>query len=278
MIAVRHTEELRNSLPPNVEIGFVPTMGALHDGHMALVRASKERGLFTVASIFVNPTQFNDQQDFEKYPTDLEGDMTKLASADCDLVFIPDRDEVYGKRMDNPAYVHSFGHLEDRYEGAFRPGHFRGVGQVVHILFELVQPDVAFFGKKDFQQLQVIRALVEMANMNIEIVGVETVREDNGLAMSSRNLRLDSTGREVSTLIYASLVKAKEKLPNESLTAIREEIATAFATTEGIELEYFDIIDPVTFQPKETRAGGANHAVIAAHAGSVRLIDNMELD
>lgn len=271
-------DQLKAILPTDRKVGFVPTMGALHDGHISLVRASKERGLFTVASIFVNPTQFNDPADFEKYPIDTETDLAKLRSAGCDLVFLPKRGEIYASDQDDSRYIHDFGALEQRLEGAFRPGHFRGVGQVVHILFDAVEPDVAFFGEKDFQQLQVIRKLVEILARPIEIVGIPTVREADGLAMSSRNRRLDPQQRESSTLLFESLEFARKAIQTMSLDKIREEVSTRFTRSETLDLEYFDIIDPATFLPRKDKNEGVCHAVIAAYCGEVRLIDNMLLD
>jgi pantoate--beta-alanine ligase len=270
-------QELRKRIPDNQPVGFVPTMGALHEGHLSLVRAAKSRGLFTVASIFVNPTQFNDPKDFEKYPIDTNQDRAKLISAGCDLLFLPSREVIYPETGDKEKYIHDFGHLEQKFEGAFRPGHFRGVGQVVHILFEAVQPQVAFFGEKDFQQLQVIRRLVEMTNMEVEIVGMETVREEDGLAMSSRNRRLGPKEREESVLLYEVMQWARRALKNIPLEEIRAEVKARIDRSDTLRLEYFDIIDPKTFEPREDGEEGDYHVVIAAYAGEVRLIDNMKL-
>lgn len=261
----------------NQNIGFVPTMGALHNGHLSLVAASKERNLYTVASIFVNPTQFNDPKDYEKYPIDTVADLDKLSSTGCNLVFLPTRDEVYSDQND-PKYLHDFEHLERAYEGAYRPGHFRGVGQVVHLLFEAVRPDVAFFGEKDFQQLQVIRALVKKMGADIEIVGLPTVREEDGLAMSSRNRRLNPAQREQSVMLYRALKMAKEQLAEESVSAIKARVEELFEQAPELRLEYFDIIDPERFESLDSLDECAHpHAVIAAYAGEVRLIDNMAL-
>lgn len=271
-------QQIAQLLPSNRKLGFVPTMGALHDGHISLITASKNRGLFTVASIFVNPTQFNNPKDFEKYPIDTERDCELLAEAGCDLVFLPSKDEIYPDKAEALKYIHDFGPLESRLEGAFRPGHFRGVGQVVHILFDIVRPDFAFFGEKDYQQLQIIRALESMLDQRIEVVGMPTIREKDGLAMSSRNRRLDSDQRRASGLIYRALCLAKSRIRERSLASIRQEVADLFQEEPLMELEYFDIVDPTTFESKEAGDQGPLHAVIAAYAGEVRLIDNMRLD
>eukprot|EP00933_Yihiella_yeosuensis_P045607 TRINITY_DN41001_c0_g1_i1.p1 TRINITY_DN41001_c0_g1~~TRINITY_DN41001_c0_g1_i1.p1 ORF type:complete len:280 (+),score=24.17 TRINITY_DN41001_c0_g1_i1:544-1383(+) len=276
-IAKTKTELRRMLEETSQDVGFVPTMGALHDGHLSLVEASKQRGLYTVASIFVNPTQFNDPKDYEKYPVDTETDLDKLRSVGCDLVFLPSREEIYDGQ-DDAHYLHAFGHLEDAFEGAYRPGHFRGVGQVVHLLFEAVQPQVAFFGEKDFQQLQVIRALVKKMKADIEIVGLPTVREADGLAMSSRNRRLNDEQRKQSVVLHRALLLAKENLGKQEIGQIKAEVESLFDASSELRLEYFDIIDPDRFEPISTSTSCEHpHAVVAAYAGEVRLIDNMAL-
>ena len=277
MKIAKNRQELSNCLNSGSRIGFVPTMGALHDGHLSLVHESKSRGLFTVASIFVNPTQFNDPKDFEKYPIDTDADLKKLESAGCDMVFLPHREDIY-PADEEKQYMHDFGDLETRFEGAFRPGHFKGVGQVVHILFDLVKPNVAFFGQKDFQQLQVIKRLVEQENLPIEIVGMPTIREVDGLAMSSRNRRLNADQRATATLLFQALTYAKTHLKNEPVDAIRSHVQALFRQSEQMQLEYFDIIHPENFFPAEKYHEEARfHAIISAYAGEIRLIDNMQL-
>jgi len=277
MKIAKNRQELSNCLNSEAPIGFVPTMGALHDGHLSLVQESKSRGLFTVASIFVNPTQFNDPKDFEKYPIDTDADLKKLESVGCDIVFLPDPEDIYSTDEEKQ-YVHDFGDVETRFEGAFRPGHFKGVGQVVHILFDLVKPNVAFFGQKDFQQLQVIKQLVGQENLPIEIVGMPTVREDDGLAMSSRNRRLNKGQRSEATLLHKALTYSKTSLKRQSFNHIRQEVQSMFADSAELELEYFDIIYPDQFIPADRfREDKTYHAVISAYAGEIRLIDNMQL-
>ncbi|NQV54131.1 MAG: pantoate--beta-alanine ligase [Flavobacteriales bacterium] len=278
MFVAKTKQEIDRLIPRDRKVGFVPTMGALHDGHASLVAASNRDGHFTVASIFVNPTQFNDPKDFEKYPVDTERDLKTLEAAGCDLAFLPTRSEIYPAGTELDRYIHDFGAMENRFEGAFRPGHFRGVGQVVHILFETVRPDMAFFGEKDFQQLQVIKQLAKQLGSEIEIKGMPTVREPDGLAMSSRNRRLDPAQRTASTLLYEVLTKAAQALGKQGLDAIRAEVQRLFETNAHLRLEYFDIIDPATFLPRKDGDPGVYQAVIAAYAGDVRLIDNLRLD
>lgn len=260
-------------------VGFIPTMGALHEGHLSLVRASRDRGLFTVTSIFVNPTQFNNPEDLEKYPVDLERDCEMLEAAGCDMVFIPERAEMYPPGQDESRYLHDFGDLETRFEGEFRPGHFRGVGQVVHKLFEIVQPQQAFFGEKDYQQLQVVKRLTEFADIECEIVGMPTVREDGGLAMSSRNRRLKDEERQIALIMYRAMEHARNGVGSSNPESIRSEVEQMFQNEPRAELEYFDMVDPSTFIPiqsfdTEVKA----RVVIAAFVGGVRLIDNMALN
>ena len=277
MKIAKNREELSICLNSKTQIGFIPTMGALHDGHLSLVNESKVRGLTTVASIFVNPTQFNDPKDFEKYPIDTEADLEKLQSAGCEVVFLPNRQEIYPVGSED-LYLHDFGDLETRFEGAFRPGHFKGVGQVVHILFDLVKPNTAFFGQKDFQQLQVIKRLVQQENMLIEIIGMPTIRESDGLAMSSRNRRLNEGQRFESTLLHKALTYSKSGLKQQSFNDIRLEVQKMFTDSAELKLEYFDIIYPDQFIPADRfREDKTYHAVISAYAGEIRLIDNMQL-
>jgi pantoate--beta-alanine ligase len=259
------------------EIGFVPTMGALHEGHLSLVRESQRRGLVTVVSIFVNPTQFNNSQDFEKYPINLERDRRMLSEAGCDFVFIPEVSEIYRADDDANKYQHEFPQLEAMYEGAFRPGHFKGVAQVVHILFDIVKPAVAFFGEKDFQQLAVIRELVKQMQSDIKIVGLPTKREIDGLAMSSRNQRLTAEQRGKATLLFKSLTFAADHAGTTPILDIKKKVEQWFAEDPEVRLEYFDIIDPSTFESISDSGNANARAIISAYVGDVRLIDNMIL-
>ena len=257
-------------------VGFVPTMGALHEGHGTLVTASKDDGNYTVVCIFINPSQFNNPSDFENYPINLEDDIAYLDSLGCDLVFIPKVYEVYRSGDDEGRYIHHFGSLETRFEGEFRPGHFRGVAQVVHILFEIVEPAMAYFGEKDIQQLAVVRALSSKLGGKIAIVGIETKREKSGLAMSSRNLRLTSDQLQKATLIHQCLTMAQSGFKSKSVVSIKEEVRLKFEADAEWNLEYFEVIDPQTFDPITVWAGPCR-AVVAAHLGEIRLIDNIAI-
>lgn len=252
-------------------------MGALHEGHISLLQESVKRKLFTVASIFVNPTQFNNSADFEKYPIDTKADLKKLETAGCEVVFIPTKEELYPVGELDSKYIHDFGKLDSTIEGAHRPGHFKGVGQIVHILFECVRPEVAFFGQKDFQQLQVIRLLNEKTKAGIDIVGMPTIRESDGLAMSSRNRRLSAKQREASTLLYKALTEAKALAKSNSSDQIKNRVKELFEESDLLKLEYFEIINPNDFEPINGNILHPAHAVVAAFTGEVRLIDNLEL-
>lgn len=261
----------------NAMVGFVPTMGALHEGHISLIKESKRRNLLTVASIFINPTQFNNVSDFEKYPIDIEGDCAILERAGCDILFLPSVDEIYTLGVNQNAYTHDFGRLENLYEGHYRPGHFKGVGQVVHILFEIVQPRVAFFGEKDLQQLAVIRQLVHQIQMEIEIVGMPTVREPDGLAMSSRNRRLLQDQRISALKLFNALTFVKNNWKNQSREELVNQVNNLFIKQNDVRLEYFDIINDITFEPSSPTVDKNCRAIIAAYVGDIRLIDNMLL-
>jgi pantoate--beta-alanine ligase len=277
MYIARTITELKNHLAQAKNIGFVPTMGALHDGHISLIQESVNRNLHTVASIFVNPTQFNNAADFEKYPIDTEADLKKLETAGCDLVFLPTTAELYPSEKADQKYIHDFGKLETTIEGAYRPGHFKGVGQIVHILFECVNPKTAFFGEKDFQQLQVIKHLVKLIGADIEIVGMPTIRESDGLAMSSRNRRLSDENRAASVLLYKALTFAKANIQKMKPSQIKAEVQAIFSQDQWMDLEYFEILNPSDFELVEEINPTNAHAVIAAYAGDIRLIDNLKL-
>jgi pantoate--beta-alanine ligase len=257
-------------------IGFVPTMGALHMGHQRLVEYSVNENETTICSIFVNPTQFNNPHDLQNYPRDLASDIALLTQARCDAVFAPDVSEMYQTltniRMD-------FGRLESTMEGSYRPGHFNGVGIVVAKLFNIINPDKAYFGKKDLQQLAVIKSLVRDLAFNVEIVPVETVREPDGLAMSSRNRLLTDDERKIALNLYDFLLLAKENLlKGLSPAEVKADTFSHFETIEGIKLEYFQVVDSATLHNIESINSVSEVSLcIAAHVGKVRLIDNMSL-
>ncbi len=258
-------------------VGFVPTMGALHEGHMSLVEESAKRGLFTVVSIFVNPTQFNNKEDFELYPTHLEKDVAMLEKTGCDIIYTPQKDQIYPEDLVMEVYDHEFYPVESVLEGKHRPGHFKGVAQVVHRLFEIVKPQYAFFGEKDYQQLAIIRLLCKKLSLPIEIIGMPTIREKNGLAMSSRNERLSEAQKEKATLLYKSLCYAAESFATKQPQEIKDSIEKHFSSDDEWELEYFEMVNPDTFETIDSNATKHARALVAATLGKVRLIDNMKV-
>jgi len=254
-------------------IGFVPTMGALHEGHLSLVRISRQQNEFTVVSIFVNPTQFNDKDDLKRYPRMPEKDQAMLRSAGCDIIFMPDENEVY---PEPDTRLFDFGGLDAVMEGKHRPGHFNGVAQVVTRLFDIVKPHRAYFGLKDFQQLAIIRKVVSDQNYPVEIVSCPIVRECDGLAMSSRNMLLDTNQRRQALALSQSLFAAKEIKNGHTPAEIVEFVTERIKSSPGVKLEYFDIINGSTLLPAEK--WDDKHDVIgciAARVGKIRLIDNI---
>lgn len=268
------------SKPALSPIGFVPTMGALHDGHISLVRESVRLCPVTVVSIFVNPNQFNDKNDLKNYPRTEDKDirLLKKVMGKDDLVFIPPLSEIY---PEEDKRVFSFGSLENVMEGLHRPGHFNGVAQVVSALFDIVGPDIAFFGQKDFQQLAIIKELERRRGNRIKIVGCPIVREKDGLAMSSRNQLLEPAIRERAGIIYQTISRAAEMVASNEISAVRDYVVKTINGTEGFDTEYFDIVDDERLIPvkylKELVPGKKYFACIALKAGRVRLIDNIEI-
>ena len=257
-------------------IGFVPTMGALHDGHISLVRRSKAENAVTVVSIFVNPTQFNNREDLEKYPRMPEADRRMLEAAGADVLFSPGEAEMYPEGSLHESY--DFGALDHVMEGANRPGHFNGVGQIVRRLFEAVQPGKAYFGEKDFQQLAVIRRLVAIAQLPVVVVACPTVREPSGLAMSSRNLRLSAPLRTEAAVIYRALQWLRENGRQHPLPAAAAKAAALIEASGVLNVEYLVIADEVSLQPAVAWDDRIPlRAFAAVQAGDVRLIDNLPL-
>jgi pantoate--beta-alanine ligase len=262
--------EIRENQP---SIGFVPTMGALHKGHLELVRQSVAENDATVVSIFVNPTQFNDPNDLLRYPRTLEADCKLLESAGATLVFAPSVEEIYPE-PDSRQF--DFGALATVMEGEFRPGHFNGVAQVVSRLFALVQPTRAYFGEKDFQQLAIIRALVEQLGLPIEIRPHPIVREDDGLAMSSRNVRLSPELRQRAASIHQILQESLQETFRLSPEALEEAVIYCIDDVPGLQTEYFEVVDGYTLQPvNDWHSSSYIVGCIAVYAGEVRLIDNI---
>ncbi|RLK03282.1 pantoate--beta-alanine ligase [Tenacibaculum discolor] len=257
-------------------IGFVPTMGALHQGHLSLIKRAKKKKDIAVVSIFVNPTQFDNKEDLDKYPKTYESDVALLESVDCDVLFFPSVEEIYAENVTSEEF--DFDGLEHQMEGRFRDGHFDGVGTIVKTLFEIVEPDTAYFGKKDFQQLQIIKKLVEKYNLPVKIKGRPIFREDDGLAMSSRNTRLTKEHREAAPFIYKTLKKAKKKFGAKSPEDLTQWVEKQFKKHPLLELEYFTIADEETLQTaKEIKENKQYRAFIAVFAGDIRLIDNIRL-
>lgn len=257
-------------------IGFVPTMGALHQGHLSLIKRAKKKKDIAVVSIFVNPTQFDNKEDLDKYPKTYESDVALLESVDCDVLFFPSVEEIYAENVASEEF--DFDGLEHQMEGRFRDGHFDGVGTIVKTLFEIVEPDTAYFGKKDFQQLQIIKKLVEKYNLPVKIKGRPIFREDDGLAMSSRNTRLTKEHREAAPFIYKTLKKAKKKFGAKSPEDLTQWVEKQFKKHPLLELEYFTIADEETLQTaKEIKENKQYRAFIAVFAGDIRLIDNIRL-
>jgi len=258
-------------------IGLVPTMGALHRGHISLIQTSKSQNTVTVATIYVNPTQFNNPKDLQKYPKTPEMDMEMLQEAGCDVVFIPENPEMYAEE---PVLKFDFGHLNKVMEGKFRPGHFSGVALVVSKLFNIVQPNRAYFGQKDWQQFAVIRQLVSELKFNFELYSVPILRETDGLAMSSRNLRLSQAQRSNAVVFHQALVMAKNALAaGEGLETVKKAVFDMVNSKPEIKLEYFELADSRTLTILDTVDNGFLPILcIAGFAGEIRLIDNMFLD
>ena len=272
------------------KVGFVPTMGALHEGHISLIRLSNRENDLTVCSIFVNPTQFNDPKDFEKYPITLESDMQKLIAAKCDILFLPTVAEMYPKGLKNSEPI-DFGYIAGTLEGEFRPGHFDGMAQIVEKLLRAVAPHRLYMGQKDYQQAMICTRLIKKRNLKIKIVVCPIKREKDGLAMSSRNVRLDARSRKVAVEISKVLKSMKGRAARgegrtpkppkggfNTVTAIEQKAFERLAAFPEFKVEYVAIRDAKTLKPI-TKISATTHAValIAARIGGVRLIDNMLL-
>lgn len=281
MILFKHSADLQDylkkTIAKNASIGFVPTMGALHQGHISLIAQSKISASITVCSIFINPTQFNDQQDFVKYPITLDKDIQALEKAGCDILYLPGIGDIYPMGTNGLEQYH-LGRLEELLEGHYRPGHFQGVCQVVNRLLDAVQPDILFLGQKDYQQCMVLSKMLELTGKHIQLVKAPTLREIDGLAMSSRNMRLDAVSRANATAIFKSLqyLKANLKAGNTDIL-----VDTAKAQLEAVgfnPIDYVSIADAETLEPIHDWDGSTPCvALIAALLGGVRLIDNLAL-
>lgn len=257
-------------------IGLVPTMGALHQGHLSLIEASKKECDITICSIYVNPTQFNNVSDLEKYPDTLDQDLHLLKKANCDFVFCPKNESMYSNGNE---LIFDFGNLDKVMEGRFRQSHFSGVGIIISKFFNIIQPDYAYFGQKDLQQFAVINKLVEELMFDVSLRCIPIIREESGLAMSSRNMRLTKSGKEDALILYHSLNSTHEALKKgERISDIKSKIKFKFASS-NVELEYFEIVNTLTLEPLENIAKNSHVAVcIAGYVENVRLIDNILLN
>lgn len=262
----------------NHTVGLVPTMGALHQGHLSLVKSAIAENEVVVVSVFVNPTQFDKKDDLEKYPRNLESDLDLLKSVSENIVvFTPSVDEIYGNEISSQSY--GFDGLDKVMEGAFRKGHFDGVATIVELFLRTVAPDRTYFGEKDFQQLQIIRKMVRLKQLPVKIIGCPIEREPHGLAMSSRNERLSKTTRNEAGFIHKTLKTAKTKFGTESAKSIKDWVQSQFAEHRVLELEYFEISDEETLAPMlKKQANKKYRAFIAVYAADIRLIDNLRLN
>ncbi|WP_079511282.1 pantoate--beta-alanine ligase [Maribacter arcticus] len=281
MLLVKTVNELKdelNKIDDSTNLGMVPTMGALHQGHMSLLKKALTENQNVVVSIFVNPTQFNNTEDLEKYPKTLVDDVDLISSISKNIiVFAPSIAEIYQDRVKSKIY--DFAGLDKVMEGEFRDNHFNGVGTIVEALFSLVKPKRAYFGEKDFQQLRIIQKLVELQKIPVEVIGCEIVRENHGLAMSSRNERLSPTIRQNAAFIYETLKTAKHKFGMESVLNVKDWVAKQFKNSTDFKLEYFEITDVETLTPAKNKNIKIKYrAFIAVYVEGVRLIDNIALN
>ena len=269
---------LRSEKSKRRSVGLIPTMGALHSGHLSLVKRSLYQNDITIVSIFVNPTQFNDKNDLAAYPRTLEKDLNLLSSERGEIwVYAPEADDIYGGDISSKKY--DFKGLDQVMEGPNRPGHFDGVATIVERLLRIVRPHQAYFGEKDYQQLLIISRVAKQKRLGVKIIGCGIVREDSGLAMSSRNQRLDSADISKATFIYQQLLWAKRRFTSMSLPKIKEAVNEAFESNPSFELEYFEIAEAATLTTHSERKKNKKYrAFIAAKISGVRLIDNLAMN
>jgi len=273
---IKSVQQKIKSLKKGTSIGFVPTMGALHKGHLSLIEQAKRENDIVVVSIFVNPTQFDKKEDLVNYPKTIDSDLLLLKSVYCDLVFTPTAEEIYSNKIKSQLF--NFDGLEHQMEGKFRDGHFDGVGTIVKRLFEIVTPTKSYFGEKDFQQLQIIKKMVQKNQIPVKVIGCDIFRENDGLAMSSRNSRLTKEHREVAPFIYKTLKNAKKQFGIKSALEVIKWVENEFKNQPLLELEYFEIADEETLQPIKNKDQKQKYrAFIAVFADKIRLIDNISL-
>ena len=255
-------------------IGFVPTMGALHNGHLALLRQAKKQSSVVVCSIFVNPTQFDSKEDFNHYPDTLSDDITKLEKINCDILYVPAVSDLYA--IDEKAKHFNFNGLDNVMEAKFRKGHFDGVATIIEKFFNIIKPHKAYFGQKDLQQLLVVKSLTKQLNLPIEIVSVPTIREENGLAMSSRNKLLNAKQKLVASMLYESLAFCKANKDTLKIRELKTHLEKQFSEQLEVDLEYLEFVDANNLHPITVFKENDNNAVcIGAYVGGVRLIDNI---
>lgn len=260
----------------NKVITLIPTMGALHEGHLSLINFAKPKSDVTVCSIFVNPTQFNDPKDLEKYPRPIEKDIALLESVECDILFLPTVEEMYPS--DEQTWDIDLGNLDKIWEGEHRPGHFQGVTQIVHKLFDLVKPDYACFGQKDFQQVMVIQKMIEIKKRPVQLLICPIIRNEKGLALSSRNARLSDEGLEIALTLYKSLNHIKSNFHNKPIPALLNDAKEIIASKPELTLEYLSICESSNLTEATAKEEGKSYvAILAAWLEGVRLIDNIIL-
>ncbi|MFI5158289.1 MAG: pantoate--beta-alanine ligase [Sphingobacteriales bacterium] len=264
----QYLAELRNK---GLSAGFVATMGALHQGHLSLIQQAKKDNDVVICSIFVNPTQFNDPADLEKYPRPIALDTQMLEHSGCDILFNPEVSEMYA---DNEHWHLALGEIEHLLEGKFRPGHYQGVTQVVYKLFSIIKPDTAYFGQKDYQQFMVITKMVELLNLPVKLVMCPILREDDGLAMSSRNIHLTAEDRLHSLILSKTLNWVKGNFDNNNIVGLQNKAAEVINAEDGVSLEYFELADRNSLHPAN-KATKNVVALVAARVGKTRLIDNI---
>jgi len=255
-------------------IGFVPTMGALHAGHLSLIKLARQKADVIVCSIFVNPTQFNDKKDLENYPRPVDDDIRKLEEVKCDVLFIPGVNEMYNSAEE---WNIELGNLDTILEGKIRPGHYQGVTQIVKKLFDTINPHYAFFGQKDYQQFMVISYMVKKLRVKIKLVLCPIIRESDGLAMSSRNIYLSPADRKNALALFKALSKSKELYKTKTIPQIKNEVSSYLCSAPGIELEYFEIFNAKSFKAVSSKRSASLIALVAAKVGTIRIIDNMIL-
>ena len=274
---VKSLQETLSKKDVHLTLGLVPTMGALHEGHLSIVRRAKEENKLVLTSIFVNPTQFDKKEDLLNYPSTLEADLKALELARCDFVFVPSIEEVYQGETKSDSF--DFNGLDQVMEGAFRIGHFDGVATIVKKLLLITKPDKAYFGEKDYQQLLIIKKMVAMESIPVEIIPVQIYRENDGLAMSSRNSRLNKKQRLAAPEIYQTLLKSKKLFKNGDLNKVKSFVKIEFVQNNELELEYFDVADNETLMSVSKIIPHTKYrAFIAVFADKVRLIDNIALN